>query len=444
MKSFRRTIAVPAAFTAAVAIMTLTPAGSEELKPYSEGAIRSLGVSTERIARINLVFNKLVNDGKLPGAVMLVARKGQVIFSSSLGFRDKGAGKPMTNDTIFRIYSMTKPLVSVAAMTLVEDGTMELTDPISKFLPAFKDMQVAEMTSNADGKPSYSIVPANKPITIQDLLRHTAGFAYGEITKNEPVRQAYIEAKFYTPGEAEYDHRKMTPEEQVERMAKIPLIHQPGSTFEYSMAVDILGRAVEAASGQRLSVFLQERLFKPLKMADTSFFVPAEKLERLARPLQVDPATGQENKLIDVSSEPKNDSGGAGAVSTAMDYLRFCQMLLNGGELDGVRILSPAMVRLMISDHLGPRIATPLQPGEVILGTQGFTFGLGFAVRQTYGLAAIPGAAGEFTWAGAAGTYFWVDPKDQLIAVMMTQSPGPTRPYYRRLFQTLVYQALEN
>jgi len=348
----------------------------------------------------------------------------------------------MKLDSIFRIYSMTKPLASVAAMMLVEDGVIQLTDPVSKFLPAFKDMQVSVATTGADGKTTYANVPAARPIIVQDLLRHSAGLAYAEITKNEPVKAAYVEAKFSQPGSHEYDSRDMTPAEQVEHIAKAPLIHQPGTMWEYSMAVDILGRVVEAASGKRLAVVLDERLFKPLKMVDSSFWLPPEKMSRLAQPLAVDPASGQTISVLDVSAEPKNDSAGAGALSTATDYLRFAQMLLNGGELDGVRVLSRSTIKLMTSDHLGTRIAAPFQPGELLLGTPGYTFGLGFAVRQGDGVAGVAGSAGEFMWAGYAGTYFWVDPKEEIVGVYMTQAPSPIRAYYRKMFKGLVYQAL--
>ena len=315
----------------------------------------------------------------------------------------------MKLDSIFCIYSMTKPLVSVVAMMLVEDGFIQLTDPISKFLPAFKDMQVSVATTGADGKATYTNVPAARPIIVQDLLRHSAGLAYAEITKNEPVKAAYVEAKFSQPGIHEFDS---------------------------------LGRVVEAASGKRLAVFLDERLFTPLKMVDSSFWLPASKMSRLAQPLPVDPASGQKVSVLDVSAEPGNDSGGAGALSTAIDYLRFGQMLMNGGELDGVRVLSRSTIKLTTSDHLGTRIAAPFQPGELLLGTPGYTFGLGFAVRQNDGIAGVSGSAGEFMWAGYAGTFFWVDPKEEIVGVYMTQAPSPIRAYYRKMFKSLVYQAL--
>jgi CubicO group peptidase (beta-lactamase class C family) len=425
-----------------VATTTSQPVHARDLQPFATGTPEQVGMSAERLGRITTMLKKEIADGKLPGVVVMVARKGKIIYSDAVGFQDKGANTPMQPDAIFRIYSMTKPLASVAAMMLVEDGVIQLTDPISKFLPAFKDMQVSVAAPGADGKAAYTNVPSAKPVIVQDLLRHSAGLAYAEITKNEPVKAAYVEAKFSQPGIHEYDSRGMTPAEQVERIAKVPLIHQPGTTWEYSMAVDILGRVVEAASGKRLSVVLDERLFKPIKMVDSGFWLPASKMSRLAQPLAVDPASGQKISVLDVSAEPMNDSGGAGGLSTATDYLRFAQMLLNGGELDGVRVMSRSTIKLMTSDHLGTRIAAPFQPGELLLGTPGYTFGLGFAVRQGDGVAGVAGSAGEFMWAGYAGTYFWVDPKEEIVAVYMTQAPSPIRAYYRKMFKSLVYQSL--
>ena len=401
------------------------------------------GMSAERLGRLSGALKREIEQDKLPGAVAMVARKGKLVYAEAFGFRDKDGKQPMKLDAIFRIYSMTKPLASVAAMMLVEEGKIQLTDPISKFLPAFQNMQVSvAKTDPAFGRTTYTLVSADRQITVQDLLRHTSGLAYGEITVNAPVKDAYAKAGVFLPGVRDYDSRDMTPAEQVERMAKAPLAQQPGTVWEYSLSVDVLGRVVEAASGKRLADFLDERLFKPIKMTDTGFWLPKEKMERLAQPLAVDPASKQPVKVLDVSAPPKNDSGGAGAVGTAMDYLRFGQMLLNGGQLDGARILSRTTVNLMASDHLGARIATPLTPGELLLGTPGYTFGLGFSVRQGPGVAGVPGSAGEFMWAGYAGTYFWVDPKEELVGVYMTQAPSPIRAYYRKLFKQLVYQAI--
>src|SRR3989454_7647639 len=390
-------------------------------QPLPVAKPEQVGMSAQRLAKIGEALKKESADGSFRGAVVMVARKGKLVYQEAVGMQTASA--KMTPEAIFRIYSMTKPLVSVAAMMLVEDGIIQLTDPISKFLPAFKDMQVSVATTGADGKATYTNVPAARPIIVQDLLRHSAGLAYAEITKTEPVKAAYVEAKFSQPGIHEYDSRGMTPAEQVERIAKAPLIHQPGTMWEYSMAVDILGRVVEAASAKRLAAVLDDRLFKPLKMVDSSFWLPAEKMSRLAQPLPVDPASGQKVSVIDVSAEPMNDSGGAGALSTATDYLRFGQMLLNGGELDGVRVLGRSTIKLMTSDHLGTRIAAPFQPGELLLGTPGYTFGLGLAVRQGDGVAGVAGSAGGVIWGRPARASFFVAIEGESGVAAM--SPGP-------------------
>jgi len=423
---------VIALWTALTALAQGLPAATPE----------SVGMSGQRLARIGDAFKKEIDQGKLPGAVMLVARKGKLVYSEAVGFQDKEAGKPIAKDSIFRIYSMTKPLVSVAAMMLVEEGRIQLTDPVSKYLPALKSMNVSVAKADAEyAKITYGQVLADREMTVQDLLRHTAGLAYGEITQNAPVKEALAKAGLYK-STIDYDVRDLAPAEEAERLSKVPLAHQPGTVWEYSLASDVLGRVVEAASGERLADFLDKRLFKPLKMNDSGFWVAQDKINRLAKPLPVDINSGKANNLIDVTAAPANDSGGAGGVSTAADYLRFSQMLLNGGQLDGTRVLSRSTVALMTSDQLGTRIAAPVTPGELLLGVPGYSFGLGFAVRQGPGIAGVPGSAGEFMWAGYAGTYFWVDPKEEITAVMMTQAPSPIRAYYRRLFKQLVYGAI--
>ncbi len=402
-----------------------------------------VGLSSERLQRIAQVFQQEIDQGRLPGATVLIARRGEVAYFESFGFRDKDANAPMSKDVIFRIYSMTKPLVSVGAMILMEEGRLQLADPVSKFLPEFTAMQVSVPKTDTYGKVTYALVPAERPITVQDLLRHTAGLAYGQITGNAAVQEAYAKAGIYDPdGVIKDTARDVAPADEVARLAKAPLIHQPGTVWEYSLATDVLGRVVEKASGMRLGDFLEQRLLAPLGMIDTGFSVPQADAARLAEPLAIDPASGDPNKLIDVFAPPANDSGGAGAVSTASDYALFAQMLLNGGELDGTRIISPTTVRLMASDHLGSRIEAPVTPGELLLGTPGYTFGLGFAVREADGIAAVPGSEGEFMWGGYAGTYFWVDPEEELVGVLMTQAPGPSRAYYRREIKQLVYQAI--
>ncbi len=398
-----------------------------------------VGFSSARLGRLGTMFKTEIEQDKLPGAVVVVARKGKIAYFESFGHRDKASGARMTNDTIFRIYSMTKPLVSVAAMMLMEEGRLQLTDPVSKYLPELSKLQVSIAKVDPEfARVTFATAPAEREMTVQDLLRHTSGLAYGEITANTPVKEAYAQAGVYQPQGVPFDARGLTPAEQVARLARAPLAHQPGTVWEYSLASDVLGRVVESASGMPLGRFLEERLFKPLKMTDSGFFVPGDRLGRVAQP---DPAN--QIKLIDVTTPPKNDSGGAGGVSTAGDYLRFGQALLNGGQLDGARVLSRSTVSLMTSDHLG-RISAPSPgtPGELLLGTPGYTFGLGFAVREAPGVAGLPGSAGEYMWAGFAGTYFWVDPKEELVGVLMTQAPSATRAYYRRLLKQLVYQAI--
>jgi CubicO group peptidase (beta-lactamase class C family) len=336
---------------------------------------------------------------------------------------------------------MTKPLVSVAAMMLVEDGTIQLTDPVSKYLPGFDKLQVSVPVKNAEGQTAYTLVAQERQMTVQDLLRHTSGLAYGEITQNAPVKEGLEKIGVYYK-ERDFDARNLTPADQVAKMATVPLAYQPGTTWHYSLSSDMLGRVVERASGKRLGEFLQERLFGPLKMTDTAFWVPAAKMPRLAESLEKDRFAGRAFPLVDVSSQPMNDSGGAGAVSTAADYLRFSQMLMNGGTLDGARVMSRTTIKLMTADHLGTFIAQNPQPGELLLGTKGYSFGLGFAVRTGDGVAGVPGSQGEYMWAGYAGTYFWVDPKEQLTAVLMTQAASPQRAYFRKLVKQLAYQAI--
>jgi len=404
----------------------------------------SVGVSSKRLEKLTQALQTEIEQQRLPGAVAMVARKGKLVYAQAFGKLNNGSDAPMQLDSVFRIYSMTKPLVSTALMMLVEDGKVQLTDPVSKYLPTFKSpmVSVASLDAPYNGV-SFKLVPANKEPTLQDLLRHTSGLAYGELTKNTLVKDAYTQAGIYQAS-IDFDARTPSSSEMVERLGKAPLAQQPGTVWEYSLSVDVQGRVIEAVTGQRLGDFLQARLFQPLKMKDTGFAVSAANLPRLAEPFPKDPVTGAAVKLIDVSQAPGNDSGGAGGLSTAGDYLRFCQAMLDGGQLDGARIVSRTTVRLMTSDHLGSTIATPVSPGQLLLGTPGYTFGLGFLVRQADGIAAVHGSAGEFMWAGYAGTYFWADPKEQTCVVLMTQSSGPSRVVYRRMMKALVAQSLND
>ena len=403
------------------------------------GLPQSQGMSPIRLSRIHDLMQTEVTENRVPGAVVLVARKGKIVYADAVGFQDKPSTKPMTRDAIFRAYSMTKPMVSVLTMMLVEEGRLQLNDPVSKFFPSMTKMSV--LSNPADGNSER--VPAARPITIHDLLRHTSGITYAEFTRFTAIKGPYQEAGLFS-SEVQGKWITLTPQQQIDALSKAPLLWQPGSTWEYSLSTDLLGRVLESITNQTLGALLEERLLKPLGMKDTSFLVPAAKVSRLAEPFRIDPLTGQPYYLVlDVTKPMGNDSGGAGISTTADDYLRFCQMMLNGGSFDGKRYLSRTTIALMTSDHLGPKVATPVQPGELLMGVQGYTFGLGFMVRQGPGMASVPGSEGDYAWGGYGGTFFWIDPKEQVIGLLMAQTPGASRQYYRRMIKTLVYQAIE-
>ncbi len=390
-----------------------------------------VGLSSQKLARATELIKGEIAKGRYPGAVALVARRGKVAYFEALGQRDPQAGAPMTKDSIFRLYSMTKPFVSVAAMMLVEDGRILLNDPVSKYIPKLKGLPVSVPRVDAQtGKVTYALVPAEREMTIQDLLRHTSGLVYGGFTSHTGVKEAYAKEGV--------DWNGVTPAEQIERLAKVPLAHQPGAAWEYSLSTDVLGRVIETITATSLGRFLQERIFAPIKMTDTGFLVPNGKVARLAQPFTKDPVSGGTVALLDVTVPQKNDAGGAGSAGTTLDYARFSQMLLNGGQLDRVRLLGRATVAQMSSDHLGSdiRVASPILP-------RGYGFGLGFAVRKETGLNWVTGSAGEYRWGGAGGTAFWVDPKEQMVVVWMTQGqPGPRRGEDRDLFRQLVQAAI--
>ena len=388
-----------------------------------------VGLSSPRLAHATRIVKEQIAKGRYPGAVALVARRGKVVYFEALGQRDPRSGAPMTRDAIFRLYSMTKPFTSVAMMILLEDGKVLLNDPVSRYLPAFKNLQVSVPRVDAPtGTVGYALVPVEEEMTIQDLLRHTAGLVY-EDTSHPEVRAAYLREGV--------TWKDVTPAEQIARLARVPLAHQPGTAWEYSFSIDVAGRVIEAITGTTLGQFLQERVFAPLQMVDTGFVVPPAKAGRLAQPFSTDPVTGEPVTLLDVTVPPKNDAGGAGAVGTAADYARFCQMLLDGGHLGATRLLGRATVAQMTADHLGDiPVASPIL-------ARGYGFGLGFAVRKETGLHWVTGSAGEYRWSGAAGTAFWVDPKERTVAVWMTQGqPGQRRAEDRDLFRQLVQAAL--
>src|SRR2546427_12009949 len=408
-------------------------------QPLPVAKPEQVGMSSQKLAKISRVLKKEADDGSFRGAVVMVARKGKLVYQDAVGMQTVSA--KMTPEAIFRIYSMTKPLVSVAAMMLVEDGTIQLTDPVSKYLPGFDKLQVSVATKNDAGATTYTLVPQERQMTVQDLLRHTSGLAYGEITQNAPVKDGLERAGLYRR-DLDFDARNVAPDEEIAGMAKVPLAFQPGTTWNYSVSTDMLGRVVEKASGKRLADFLDERLFKPLGMKDSGFWVPAAKMPRLAESLEKDRFAGRPFPLIDVSAPPKNDSGGAGGVSTAADYLRFCQMMMNGGILDGKRVLSRTTVSMLTSGHLGGAMNLAMDPGILLLGSKGYGFGLGFSVRLADGVAAVPGAAGGDMWAGYGGTHFWGGPKEQGTPGVMTPAARPPRAHLPQQGEQLRYQAV--
>jgi CubicO group peptidase (beta-lactamase class C family) len=397
--------------------------------PLPEAKPEDVGMSAQRLDRLSQTMQRIVDNGELAGMVVLVARNGKLVYQKSFGMQDKAKGVPMAADSIFRIYSMTKPVVSVAAMMLIEEGRLSLDEPISKYLPEFKDMKVGvESFDAATGAPTFYTVPAKRQITVQDLLRHTSGLTYGSNAKTQ-VQKLYAQAGTTSS--------KWVLDAFCKELAKLPLQYEPGTVWEYSHSVDVLGRVVEVVAGETLDRFLDQRIFRPLKMVDTGFSVPPEKQSRIAQP-QVDPQTGKVAELLDLSQPATFFAGGQGLVSTASDYLRFAQMLANGGELDGVRILGSRMIAFMASDHV---IGSGIARGTNWIPGNGYGFGLGFAVRKDVGQSEWPSSIGEFYWAGYAGTYFWIDPKEKLVPVYMSQEPN-RRQHYRVILRDLIYQSL--
>lgn len=400
------------------------------------GSATQLGFGIDRLARLDACLRDAIAARQLPGAVALIARRGRIAHAVTLGALGPQGDAPMRTDAVFRIFSMTKPFASVAALMLMEEGRLQLSDPVATYLPEFGTPPVSEGAA-AGG---FRLVPARRPITLHDLLTHSSGLTYGERSTNLPVREAHARLGL------DVSPRALTPAEFVSRLARAPLVHQPGAVWEYGLSTDLLGAVVERVSGRTLGAFLDARLFAPLGMSDTAFHAGEAQQARLAQPFPLDPLTGEALRApaqtYDATVAPRMHSGGAGALSTAADYCRFAQMLLQGGTLDGVRLLSPATVRLMTTDHLGTRVATPLPPGEAAMGSPGYGFGLGVAVRLADGLATVPGSQGDYFWSGTAGTTFWVDPRQELVVVFMAQAPGAIRLRLRRMMRQLVYAAL--
>ena len=391
--------------------------------PLPDAKPETLGLSPARLTRMSDAFKREIDKGTIPGRPVMVARRGQIGWFEALGRQSPTAGAPMTRDSIFRIYSMTKPIVSVGIMQLVEDGHLVLSEPLTKYIPEFADQKVG-----VENNGKLELVPVARPITIQDLLRHTSGLT-NDTAGNGPVQRMYQHSRIRD--------RSISNAEHAAIVAAMPLVCQPGAEWNYSRSTDILGRIIEIVSGKSLGAYLTERILAPLQMTETAFHTGAENAHRLAEPFANDPWTNEPVKLIDMLEQPVMESGGGGLVSTTMDYARFCQMLLNAGTLDGTRIIGRKTLQVMASNHLGAsvKINGALMP-------PGHAFGLGFAVRTHEGMAPFAGSVGQFFWSGMAGTFFWIDPKEELFAVLMTQGPGQ-RVYLRDQVRSLVYAAVE-
>ncbi len=384
----------------------------------------AVGLSSARLERLAQAIKQDVDHGRMPGAVVAIARRGKLAYYESFGFVDKAAGTPMPKDAIFALASMTKPMVAVAALMLAEQGDLLLNDPIGNYLPELKDMKVAG---------PRGIEAAHRQPTLQDMLRHTAGVSYGN-RGDTPLHKLY-EAKLKSAA-------NQSGAEFLQELGKLPLHYQPGTQWEYSHGLDVTGLAVEAVTKKRLGEFLQERLFEPLGMADTGFVVPAPKQARIAKPLPVDPDTGRPVAFRLPVTPWQYDCGGGCASGTALDYVRFAQMLLNKGTFEGNRLLSRKTVEYMTSNQLGPNVDVSRLHEFPVEHMDGFGFGLGVAVRTQPGVAGVPGTPGEFMWSGAQGTMFWVDPKEEMVVVFLANTPGPARRHYRELVKTLVEQAI--
>ncbi len=400
--------------------------------PLPVSAEEKVGLSPQGLQRLTATLKAEVDKGRMPGAVIAIARKGQLAYFETVGYVDPASKAPMPRDAIFSIASMTKPMVSVAIMMLHDEGKLLLADPVGKYLPKLANMQLGVLKTDAGGKTVVEAVPAARQPTIHDLLRHTAGFLYGNrgdtaVHKLWPASSSTAAVTYTGP-------------ELIDALAKAPLAYQPGTMWDYSLAVDVQGLIVEAISGKPLGAFLEERIWKPLGMVDTGFTVPDAKKGRYALAFPDDPLTSKPQSVLHAAGKAlKFECGGGCAVSTAMDYLRFAQMLTNGGTLDGQRLLSRKTLEMMTSDQLGPEVRA--RTTSPVLN-EGYSFGLGFAVRSQTGMAAYAGSAGDYTWGGAFGTYFWVDPKEQLAVVYMAATPGEIRTYYRTLVRNLVLQSI--
>lgn len=410
---------------AAAALITL---GTAHAAPLPEAGPDEAGFSKQGLARLDDFFAREIAAKRVPGAVVAIARDGKLVYHKAHGLLDPDKGTPMSVDAIFALASMTKPMAAVAGLTLMEQGRLPLQAKLSDYYPGFADMKVGTM---ADG--TLQLLPQATPIYIHDLYRHTSGLMYGGRPDSaSPVGQQYPDG--IAPA-IEGDTQAF-----IDRINKLPLAHQPSTVFEYGFSIDVLGAVVEKVSEQRLGDYLAANVWQPLGMKDATFRPTDAQRPRLARPFANDPLTGKPQSIRLLDTPTRFDCGGACAFATVGDYLRFGQMLLNGGELDGQRILSPKTVHHMTTNHLGPEIKNNVAMVEP--HRAGFGFGLSVAVRTSEGLSSVPGNPGEFTWNGAFGTQFFCDPKERLVVVVGTAAPGDLRKYYREQVQDIVYGAM--
>ena len=408
--------------------MTATTANQHTLPRAEPGAV---GMSSARLARIIPALNAEIEADQLPGAVVAVARHGRLVLHEAVGHLGPDRRAPMPLDALFAIASMTKPVTGAAGLLLWEEGRLGLADPIERFLPQLGNRRVAVLNERVlAGQGPIDTVPAERSITMLDLMRHTSGLTYGG-RGTTAVHRLY-------PDSSNVAGADLDTAAFLERLAAAPLLYQPGTVWEYGLSVDVIGLVVEAISGQSLGAFLEQRLFRPLGMADTSFQVPQDKVARLARPLSRDPDTGAAQSVPDRARALRFECGGGGLASTALDYLRFAQMLLGGGVLGETRILGRKTVEAMRTNRMTPDIENRI--AELDPDSDGYGFGLTVAVRER--ASTLMGSPGDFQWNGAWGTLWWADPAEDLAVVFMVQVPGEQRRRFRPLINALVYQAL--
>jgi CubicO group peptidase (beta-lactamase class C family) len=414
---------------AAIALLGAIAVASQNRAVAEPPLAVPFGFSQAKLERVGDYFRNEVLSGKIPGAVVLIQQHGRPAYFESFGRRDVATGQPMTADSIFRFYSMSKPVTSVAAMMLVDDGRLKLDDPLSKYIPAFADVKVAVAKPVEEGTSALITEPLARAITIEDLLRHTSGITYGFYGDGQ-VRKLYANSDLF---DGDFDNAQF-----VERLARLPLAEQPETLWDYGHSIDVLGRVIEVVSGKSLFQFEKERLLDPLGMTETAFDVTdAARRGRVAQFLPQDCFTRPIAGIVDPVLPRRWQSGGAGMVGTIGDYARFAQMLLNGGTLEGKRYLKPETLALMTSDHIGPQTRIARDQFDFPGGDSGF--GLGFAVRT---IANPPLALGEYRWDGVGGTFFFIDPKDDMFTIVMMQSPSQ-RGRIETEVKQLVYEALE-